>query len=159
MRSRLFHAAFGLAATGAVLVSVSALGAAPSAAQTAKTEHFLIVSSNSSDSAPQWVVARGPIHALGKDKEVGNRDRFIFPQGVLKVSHHAKSDHTTQDNAACLSTYTESGTFKVTGGTRAYAGASGSGRYHLRATIVACGQNQKPKYFSVVVKAKGKLSL
>jgi hypothetical protein len=158
MRTRLSLAALAVALVGTFLVPHSALGVGHHAAQRAKTQHFLIVSSSPSEKAPSWIVANGPIHALGKDKEIGNKDKFIFPKGTLTVRHKRMSHHGIQDKKTCYFTETESGTFKVTKGTGAYAGASGSGRYHLKVQAVAC-KHQKPKFFSVQIKAKGRLSL
>jgi hypothetical protein len=125
----------------------------------ASTQHILALSNNPSNNAKAIVIAQGPVHARGVDIVTGRHtDLFKFPNGALKIFHKAKGQHSTFDKKTCLGLVTEHGIFKVTGGTGAYAGASGHGTYHLTVTIVAC-RNQKPKVFQLQIHAAGPLSM
>jgi hypothetical protein len=151
-------AALTVALVGAFLVPHSALGFGHHAARAAKTQHILIMSTNPADNDVPYIVARGPIHALGRDHQFAHKDVFKFPNGSITVTHKATGHQQTHDAKTCYFKDTEHGTFKVTGGTGAYAGASGSGKYHVSVNFVAC-KHSKPKLFQLQIRAAGPLTL
>jgi hypothetical protein len=123
-------------------------------------QHFLVLSSDPSENATPIVVATGPIHAKGTDTVVSEtEDTFTFPDGTLSVTHHVdeESVEDTADAVTCYFTYTERGTYEVTGGTGAYADADGHGHYSVRASGVGCDENAPPEFFSLKIKAAGPL--
>ena len=61
------------------------------------------------------------------------------------------------DPKTCLSRVNERGNYQVARGTNAYAGASGSGTYHLEVVQQGCGPT--PKQFSLEIHASGPLTL
>ena len=125
-------------------------------------QHFLLLSNDPSDTATPVIIATGPIHAKGTDTVVSDtRDTFKFPHGTLSIEHHAKKKSVKDsfDAVTCYFTHTERGTYKVTGGTRAYANARGHGHYSLRVSGVGCDQNAPPEVFILVIRASGPLHL
>lgn len=155
-----------LRAWGALGVSVLAaaglvsMAAASSASSATPTERFIGLNNNPTTNGVQVVVANGPIHARGKDVVVSAHvDRFVFPKGSVKVRHHATSNHQTHDRVTCYGTFTQTGTYRVIGGTGAYAGATGHGAYTVRARFVGCSQHRPPHPFQLVLRAEGPLHL
>lgn len=148
----LIAVALAIGAVMALATSASAIPAAPG------TEQIRLL--NTSVSGAPAVVARGPVHASGTDVVVNaHRDRFVFPKGALIVRHHATSRHNTFDKVTCYGRQSESGTFTVLGGTRAYAHASGHGTYTAVAQFVGCSPTKPPRVFMFQVNATGPLSL
>jgi hypothetical protein len=143
-------------ATTALMGTVSASAASSSA----PVEHFLGLNNNPNIDGVQVIIATGPIHARGKDVVVSShRDRFVFPNGAVKIFHTATKNHQTFDKTTCYGTFTERGTYRVTGGTGAYRGASGHGTYTVHAAFVGCSQTKPPSIFQLVLKAKGPLHI
>src|SRR5215472_14215441 len=83
----------------------------------------------------------------------------------FKITH--KGPSTAHINPkTCLLTITGHGTFKLSGGTGAYAKISGAGTYKLNILAVAaktatgkCSQTKPPTAFQQIVKASGTVSL
>jgi hypothetical protein len=88
-----------------------------------------------------------------------HRDRFVFPKGALIVRHRATSHRDSFDKVTCYGRHTESGIYRVLGGTRAYSHASGLGTYTLVVQFVGCSQTKPPRVFMFEVNASGPLSL
>ena len=140
----------------------SAVGAnipVSAASGTSGTEHILEVqTSATATTAP--IAASGPIHAHGTDFQLqNNKDRFAFPKGDLFITHSRTSGSQTFDKVTCAGKFTENGIYKVTGGDKAYAGASGHGTYSLVAYFFGCNPKQPPQVFSLVLQAAGPLNL
>jgi hypothetical protein len=143
---------------GAVSLIVALVAATPASAHTVSgTEH--ITGLSTSVNGATTIIARGPIHARGRDVVVNaHRDRFVFPKGALIVRHAAVRQHDTFDKATCYGTHTETGNYRVLGGTGAYAHASGHGRYRVLVQFVGCSQANPPKIFMFQLNAAGPLS-
>ncbi len=158
MRSRLSLAALAVALVGAFLVPHTALGLGHHSARMTGTEHFRVLSSNPSNKAVPVVVATGPIHAKGRDIVLSqHKDKFVFPMGAVIAVHTPTGHHQSHDATTCYTKFTEHGTYRVTRGTGAYAGAHGSGTYHVVVQIVAC-PNHRPRYFNQQINASGPLT-
>lgn len=156
----------GLRVWGAVGASVLATAgllsaaAVSSASSATPTERFIGLNNNPSVNGVQVVVANGPIHARGKDVVVSAHvDRFVFPKGSVKVRHHATSNRQHHDRVTCFGTFTQDGTYRIVGGTGAYAGATGHGDYTVHAQFVGCSRTRPPHPFQLVLRAKGPLNL
>src|SRR6478735_421416 len=135
---RLILAVLAVVLVGAFLVPHSALGVGHHA-RAAQHQRFIGLQTNPSDKATPIIIANGAIHARGKDRIINNhKDRFVFPKGSVVVVHRRVSHHATHDAKTCYFTERESGTFRVTSGTRAYAGATGSGKYTAHFVAVGC---------------------
>lgn len=122
----------------------------PAMAQTPRTETFTIILAGG-DNAPGTVVASGPISGVGKDVSIGGGDThaFVFPQGRVFTVATFTSETPTDDPLTCVQTDVFGGTFLITGGTGAFAGATGSGTFTGDGTIVTsrrhnggCSQHQ-----------------
>ena len=118
-------------------------------------QHFLLLSTDASEE-DLVVIANGPIHARGTDVvESETEDTFVFPDGTLSVVHDPKKEGGTSDPVTCYFTFTERGTYKVTGGTGAYEDARGHGRYTASGSGVGC--DPEPEVFMLRIKASGPL--
>jgi hypothetical protein len=148
----------------APLVALAFVGAGfgvgvPAASATTGTEHFVGTQTNP-DADITSVAFYGPVTGVARDVVVNdNRDRFVFANGALVVNHHRTSDHSSFDPTTCTFFYTEHGTWSVAFGTGAYTGAHGSGTYDVLVLGHACGENQRPDPFSLVLTGAGTLSV
>jgi len=125
-----------------------------------RVERFLLISTDPTQSVEMTVLGFGPIHAKGIDHVISDtQDVFEFPAGSLSVTHTPKKSHDFSDPVTCLFTFAERGTYKVTGGTGDYEGASGHGHYRVTGTGIGCDQNAPPEVFTLTIKAKGPLHL
>jgi hypothetical protein len=149
---------FVIGATAAVLITVGGFIPTASASGGSGTEHFLALQTDVN--GPQLVFGRGPVHAAGKDVTVNNnRDRFVFPDGVIVVEHHAQSSHQSSDPKNCLFQYRETGVYTLVGGTGAYAHVSGHGTYVVNVITVGCNPNKPPTSFLLTIRAHGPISI
>lgn len=156
-------------AAGSVMAAAAtalwlAVPAGASSAAASGTEKFQIVNTSATSSTAS-VIAAGVFTAGGVDHMGNKADTFVFSNGSVTVAH--KGPSTTHVNPrTCLLTVVGHGTFKVTGGTGAYANISGAGTYKLNIIAVAaknsagkCSQKLPPTAFQQIVKASGKVSL
>ena len=150
----------------AVLGILATLGGTASADST--NQHWLVVTQ---PGEPSRVHARGVLDADGTVTDVltlnpdGTFDNLAtqhFPDGDL--FYHGAGTYTIDVNASsCHGQGDVVGPFQITGGTGAYAGATGDGvalihlRFVFEQTATGCGQ--RPTQVSAVAHAKGTLTL
>jgi hypothetical protein len=104
----------------------------------------------------------GPVTGVGKDVQTGNlTDNFVFSAGTLKITHHSSEGggKETFNKNTCLFQFSDKGTCTVTGGTKAYAGATGQGTYTLTGLGIGCNQKKPPLAVSVILHASGPLNV
>jgi hypothetical protein len=150
-----------LAATGLTAASASQVGAGSSG-----FEFFQLVSTNPANNAPSTIIARGAFTAGGVDHPGSKVDTVVFPNGTFKIAH-SNGTGTPRFNAkTCLATFALNGTYRLSGGTGAYAGIRGHGIYRLNIMFVAarnsagkCSQKLPPVAFQQIIKAQGPVSL
>ncbi len=151
---------FIAAAASALVLAIVGLTAASAAAGTRPpaTEHFEAMSTNPV-SAIATLIARGPLTIGGTvNLETG---KAVLPGGKLTLSHHVVHTSTKTDKATCLTTFTSSGTYRITGGTGRYSHVRGHGDYRLTAyAIVAikdgkCETNVVPYAQETLLTASG----
>jgi hypothetical protein len=166
---RLLGLASVLAATGAVALSaLPAASAAPAHVRPAAsgTEHFQLVSTSGNTNG-RPVIATGLFTAGGKDHVVNDStDRFVFPNGTVTVKHSNAKGPQSFDPRTCLLRVNQHGTYRLTGGTGAYAGITGHGRYRLTILAVGargangtCTQKKAPLATELEIQAHGPASL
>lgn len=164
----------GFVKAAVVGVSVVGLGlgiGASEAGAATGIEHFTVINTSTAStniSPPSWLSASGPIHRLGIDLPLtqssdgkSGTDRFAFHNGSIIISHKSLHQSQTQDGPGCLFTFTQSGTYTVTSGTGAYAGAKGSGTFVVTFEGIGCPSsdpNAPALVASQTIKASGPLS-
>lgn len=135
-----------------------AAAAAPTNSRSSGTEHFIVL--RTSLKSDPTIIARGPVHARGKDVIVSGRlERFVFPDGVVIVRHHPTEHRDRFDPVTCYGRHTESGPYTIVGGTKAYANVAGHGTYHLRVQAVGCSQSKPPRPFLLQAGLRGPIHL
>ena len=146
-----------LAATG---LTVLAASSSASAAHRSPTERVIGFQNNPNHNGFAVVIAKGPIHARGRDKVIdGRHDLFIFPKGKLLVTHRITSHHQTYDKKTCYGTFSQAGTYTIKG-RGGYAGARGHGKFTVHANAVACHiKGAKPQIFQLQLHAHGPLTM
>jgi hypothetical protein len=147
-------------AGASVALALAAVAAATAAAAPTSNEHMTLSSTTIKGvDHGMRVVARGAIGATGTFAGVDGPNAaddlitFRFPKGTLTISGHEQSTKMTPNLRTCIATGVGRGTFTVTAGTGAYAGATGSGTYVRHTSIVgarggdgAClGRSAPPK--------------
>lgn len=155
-------------AAGSVMAAAAAalwlaVPAGATSASVSGTENFQIMTTSATSSTAS-VIASGVFTAGGVDHQGNKADTFVFSNGSFKVAH--KGPSTSHVNPkTCLLTIVGHGTFKISGGTGAYAKISGSGTYKLNIIAVAskvagkCSMRKAPQAFQQVVRASGSVSL
>jgi hypothetical protein len=122
-------------------------------------QHFLLLQTGAESNGPQALIATGPIHAAGTDVVLSDTlDRFVFPKGNVRVKHTPQASHDSFDPVTCLGSFTETGTYRLVGGSGAYADVSGHGTYRVQAYFVGCSQTEPPSVFTLQIKAHGPIS-
>jgi hypothetical protein len=122
---------------------------------------------------PIQVSAAGPIsgHGTAQDKDNPNGKSGVLtldlPKGSVFITNQTTSLATKVDRRRCRATITERGTFKMVGGTRFFAHASGNGTYtNVRKLIggrthsgQCAGRNAPPQavYEKVVLTGKAEI--
>lgn len=118
----------------------------------------------SATSSTSSVIARGVFTAGGVDHTGNKVDRLVFPKGSFKVRHTGPAKQTL-NRKTCLLTVTGHGTYKISGGTGAYAGIRGHGTYTLSVLAIfpksggKCSTTKAPTTFQQIIKASGPVSL
>src|SRR5690242_19183241 len=159
MNTRVRLLALVLALTGALLSVPSAVAIGGHTTGRATGHQRFVALSNNAIKPGGVVVGFGPIHAKGKDKQIsGHLDRFIFPQGSVKIRHKKVGGNSHFDKRTCYGTFSEHGTWKAVSGTGRYAKVSGGGKYRVNASFVECSQNKPPRIFQLQIHASGPLS-
>ena len=149
-----------VAATGLTAASASQVGAAGSSG----IEYFQLVTTSPASNAPESIIARG-VFTVGGVNHPGNRvDTAVFPDGTFKIAHSNGTGTPHFNGKTCLGTIVLNGTYRLSGGTGAYAGISGHGIYRLNILIVtgrnAAGKcSNTPTAFQQIIRAQGPVHL
>lgn len=100
------------------------LGSASSAfADTTGAQRFLLIFRG--PAVTPVAIAVGPISGVGTYDPVA--DRIDFPSGSVFFQSHMTTNEFTPDPYTCTATVSQAGTWQISGGTAAFAGASGQG--------------------------------
>jgi len=161
-------AAIAGAAAVAAAVGGSALAMASSHPAASGTEHLQLMSTSATSSSSS-LIAYGPAFtAAGTDHEgSGNVDTVTFANGTFKITHKLSGRGTQHFNpVTCQYVVTQNATYKLSGGTGAYKGISGSGTAKLsilgigaRNSKGKCSQTKAPVAQHQLINASGPASL
>ena len=166
LRSKIFAGVGVVAVAGAVAATGLTVASASQAAGSSGTEYFQLVNATVANNAPSSIIARGVFTAGGVDHPGNKVDTVVFPNGMFKIAH-SNGTGTQRFNArTCLGTVVLNGTYRLSGGTGAYAGISGHGIYRLNILIVAarnsagkCSNKLPPAAFQQIIRAQGPVHL
>jgi hypothetical protein len=171
-RHKLLAAAAAIAAAPALVFSSLTLASAnATSAAEPRIQNFQLVL-NSVTSLPVTqipVIAYGPITDYGTDVFGPNNASAVFnlQHGTINLND-IDYQHTSQklDQATCLSTTTESGTYSINAGTGAYAGVHGHGTFHVQIIAIfsrdshgVCSGSLPPQSIQLVDYVSGPISL
>jgi hypothetical protein len=165
LRSKILGGISVVAVAGAMVTGLTAASASQ-AAGSSGTEFFQLVNTNSANNAPSSIIARGAFTAGGVDHPGNKVDTVVFPNGTFKIAHSNGTGTPRFSPKTCLFTLALNGTYRLSGGTGAYAGISGHGIYRLNIMFVGarnaagkCSQKLPPTAFQQIIRAQGPVSL
>ena len=166
LRNKVLAVASAVAAAGALAATGLTAASASQAAGSSGTEYFQLMNATVANNAPSSIIARGVFTAGGVDHPGSKVDTVVFPDGTFKIAH-SNGTGTPHFNAkTCLNTIVLNGTYRLSGGTGAYAGISGHGIYRVNILFVAarnaagkCSNKLPPTAFQQIIRAQGPVSL
>jgi hypothetical protein len=142
--------------------TVAALGATTASASAA-TERFSFMGTVSDGSYS--VIATGAFTDGGIAKVRNGRGKLWLRDGTITLKTHHRKPKVRIDQTSCVGKVTESGTYKLVGGTGAYKGIRGSGAFKGRYTAVgrkvdgACSRTTHPAAAQLTLKARGPVTV
>lgn len=163
---RLVAVAGALAAAGTLAITgVTAAGASTQAGPAVSgSEHFQLVTA-SATSTKGLVIAYGLFTGHAVDHMGNSVDKFVFADGSFKVFHSKGSGPEHSNPKTCLLTASIHGTFRVYGGTGAFKGIRGHGKYLVTILGIqarsngSCSQSKAPVAWEQTIKASGPVKL
>lgn len=154
--------------TAGVALGLLVLAAAPASAATTGSQRFTFLIREAPDESSCQVAAAGPISGVGtcvldEQSEEVTVVHVTLPTGTLELTV-TNVEHSSQFNQqACVFRFTETETFTITGGTGAYAAATGSGTDVLQGVFVlprsADGCDRSQERGVIVARATGTASV
>ena len=168
LRSRIL-AGISVAAVAAAVAAagLASASASPAAGASRSGFEFLqLVTTSPSSHAPISLIATGVFDAGGVNHQGNKVDTAVFPDGTFNIAH-SNGTGTPRFNAkTCLATIVLNGTYRLSGGTGAYAGISGHGIYRLNIMFVAarnsagkCSNKLPPVAYQQIIRAQGPVRL
>ena len=168
MKGRIASVA-GVACAAAALALAAPAVAAQSSGGTrpavSGTEHIQIMST-SATSTTSHVIAYGVFTAGGIDHQGSSVDKFVFPNGSIRVRHvNGTGGKQSFNPKTCLTKVTQPGTFKILSGTGKYAGITGHGKFVLNILAIGaknaghCTRTKPPVAFQLIIRAAGPVTL
>ena len=166
LRSKIVGAISVVAVAGAMAATGLTAASASQAAGRSGTEFFQLLNTNPANNAPSSVIARGVFTAGGVDHPGSKVDTVVFPNGTFKIAHSNGTGTPRFNPKTCLGIIALNGTYRLSGGTGAYAGISGHGIYRLNIMFVGarnaagkCSQKLPPVAFQQIIRAQGPVTL
>jgi hypothetical protein len=151
-------------AAAAAAVGGTGIAVASTHSGTTGPENFQMMTTSATGSNDS-VIASGLFTAGGVDHEGRSTATFVFSNGTVTVKHSRGTGTQTLDPKTCLLTVNLHGTYTLTGGTGAYAGITGGGKYKLNILAIGaksgstCSQKLPPVAFHQVINATGTATL
>jgi hypothetical protein len=166
LRSKILAGVSVVAVAGVVAAAGLTVASASQAAGSSGTESFQLVNATVANNAPSSIIARGVFTAGGVDHPGNKVDTVVFPDGTFKIAHSGGTGTPRFNPRTCLGVITLNGTYRLSGGTGAYAGISGHGIYRLNILTVAarnsagnCSNKLPPTAFQQIIRAQGPVRL
>jgi len=127
LRSKILAGVGVVAVAGAVAAAglTSASASLAAGAASSGFEYFQLVNATVANNAPSSIIARGVFTAGGVDHPGNTVDTVVFPDGTFKIAHSNGTGTPRFNPRTCLGVFTLNGTYRLSGGTGAYAGATG----------------------------------
>ena len=129
-------------------------------------EHFQLVTTSAANNAPETIIASCAFTTGGVNHPGNKVNTAEFPNGTFKIAHSNGTGTPRFNPRTCLGVITLNGTYRLSGGTGAYAGISGHGIYRLNITFVGarnsagqCSNKLPPAAFQQIIRAQGPVSL
>ena len=165
LRSKIIGA-ISVVAVGGAMAATGLTAASASQAGSSGTEFFQLVTTNPAGNATPSIIARGAFTVGGVTHPGSRVDTAVFPNGTFKIAHSNGTGTPRFNPKTCLGIIALNGTYRLSGGTGAYAGISGHGIYRLNIMIVAarnaagkCSQKLPPTAFQQIIRAQGPVNL
>ena len=166
LRSKILVGVSVVAAAAAMAAAGLTAARASQAAGSSGFEHFQLVTTSPANNAPESIIATGAFTAGGVNHPGNRVDTAVFPNGTFKIAHSNGTGTPRFNPRTCLGVITLNGTYRLSGGTGAYAGISGHGIYRLNITFVGarnsagqCSNKLPPAAFQQIIRAQGPVSL
>jgi hypothetical protein len=167
LRSKIVAGMSVVAVAGAVAAAgLTSASASPAGAGRSGFEFLQLVTTSPNSHAPVSIIARG-VFTAGGVTHPGNRvDTAVFPDGTFKIAHSGGTGTPRFNPKTCLAVFALNGTYRLSGGTGAYAGISGHGIYRLNIMFVAarnaagkCSNKLPPVAYQQIIRAQGPVRL
>ena len=166
LRSKILGGISVVAVAGAMAATGLTAASASQAAGSSGTEFFQLMNATVANNAPSSIIARGVFTAGGVDHPGDKVDRVVFPDGTFKIAHSGGTGTPRFNPKTCLAVFALNGTYRLSGGTGAYAGISGHGIYRLNIMFVAarnaagkCSNKLPPVAYQQIIRAQGPVRL
>jgi hypothetical protein len=137
------HWIAGAVVTGTAVLALTGAASGSGASGTSGTEHFSFMSTNvGSDKFS--VIATGVFTAGGTATPLAGTNTLKFPNGTIDVTSKRKGKpRYFADTKTCYESVFQKGTYTVVGGTGAYKGIAGSGKFTLTIRQIGPSRNGK----------------
>jgi len=164
LRSKILGVIGVVAFTGAVVATGLTAASASQAAGRSGIAYFQLMTTSPASSAPEAIIVRGAFTAGGVNHPGNRVDTAMFPDGTFKIAHSNGTGTQHFNPRTCLGTIVLNGTYRLSGGTGAYAGIRGHGIYRLNITFVSARNSagnclRRPTAFQQIIRAQGPVSL
>ena len=166
LRSKILAGVSMVAVAGALAAAGLTAASASQAAGSSGFEHFQLVTTSPANNAPESIIATGAFTAGGVNHPGNRVDTAMFPNGTFKIAHSNGTGTPHFNPRTCLFTLALNGTYRLSGGTGAYAGISRHGIYRGNITFVAarnaagqCSNKLPPTAFQQIIRAQGPVHL
>jgi hypothetical protein len=152
-----------LAAVTVGAATVIVIVGAATASTGTKVEHLSFVSTGT-DGAYS-VIGTGGFTDGGVARLLNGQGTLYLQKGTIKVTVRPGKHSGRPNLKTCLAALTQSGTYKLVGGTGAYKGISGSGSYVGHFTLVGkmlkgkCSRTANPVAAQLIVRGNGPVTL
>jgi hypothetical protein len=158
-------------AAGAAMTVMAAAGASAAiategvatAAVGTKTEHLSFASTQ--QTGAYSVIGTGAFTDGGVAQVLDGRATLTLQRGTIKMTIKSGKPSRSLSLRTCLGVVTQSGTYRLVGGTGAYAGITGSGGYVAHDTEVGqikhgtCSRTAAPVAVQLLIRGDGPVSL